>query len=70
MCKQAETREGTTTVFLERDSLMVVMKGAPDQICENCAEPYTDEIPATRVFELARSAEGRGAELEILRFAA
>lgn len=70
LCKHGETAPGTTTVLLERSGLVVVVKEVPAQVCENCGEAYTDEGTSTRVFELARAAEERGAELEVLRFAA
>lgn len=43
ICKQAETKLGTTTVTLERDGLTCVIKRVPAQVCLNCGEDYVDE---------------------------
>ena len=36
VCKQAETRAGTTTVTLERQSATFVFKDVPAQVCISC----------------------------------
>ena len=40
ICKQTEVRSGWATVTLERDSLTLVFKRVPAQVCPNCGEEY------------------------------
>jgi YgiT-type zinc finger domain-containing protein len=54
ICKQTETKPGTTTVTLERDGLICIMKQAPAHVCPNCGEEYIDE---NTTGELLKSAE-------------
>ncbi len=43
ICKHGETKQGTTTVTLEKGSSTIVFKEVPAQICDNCGEKYIDE---------------------------
>ncbi|MBL1274698.1 MAG: type II toxin-antitoxin system MqsA family antitoxin [Ectothiorhodospiraceae bacterium] len=70
ICKQGETRPGTATVTLERGTTMVVIKGVPADVCENCGEYYLSEEMTDRVMSMAEEAVAHGAEIEVLRFAA
>ncbi len=54
ICKQSETKPGTTTVTLKRDGLTCIMKQAPAHVCPNCGEEYIDE---NTTGELLKSAE-------------
>ncbi len=70
ICRQGEMQRGTTTVTLERGESAIIVRGVPADVCGNCGEYYLDEETARKVFELAESAVQRGAEVEILRYAA
>jgi YgiT-type zinc finger domain-containing protein len=70
VCKHGETRPGKATVALQRDETTVVIKEVPADICENCGEYYLSEDVSRRVLTMAEEAVGKGAEVEILRFAA
>ncbi len=70
VCKHGETQSGTTTVSLQRGETTVVFKGTPADICENCHEYYLSEEVAQQLYERADEAVQKGAEVEILRFAA
>ncbi len=48
----------------------MVVKGVPAQVCENCGEYYLSEDAAGNVLGLAEDAVRKGAEVEILRYAA
>jgi len=70
LCRQGETSPGTVTVTLERDGAVVIFKGVPADVCENCGEYYlTDEV-TDRLMARAEEALRHGAEVEILRYAA
>ena len=44
ICKYGETTAGEVTVTLERGATVVIIKGAPAQVCGNCGEYYLDEL--------------------------
>ena len=70
LCKQGETRPGSVTVTLRRDETTVLIKGVPADVCDNCDEYYLSELVTGQVLDLAEDAVKKGAEVEILRFAA
>jgi len=70
ICKQGQTHNGMTTVTLGRGQTTVVIKDVPAEICENCGEYYLSEEVTEKVHDLAEQAVQRGAEIEILRYAA
>ena len=70
LCKQGETRSGKVTVTLQRNETTVIIKNVPADVCENCGEYYLSEDITKRVLEIAEEAVRKGAEVEILNFAA
>ncbi|GIW92845.1 MAG: hypothetical protein KatS3mg110_0886 [Pirellulaceae bacterium] len=70
ICKNGETRPGTVTATLHRGETIVLVKGTPAEVCENCGEYYLDEAVARKLYALAEEAARRHAEVEILRYAA
>ena len=70
ICKQGETRPGTTTVTLQRGESTIIIKDVPAEICENCGEYYLSESITERIMSRAEESIRKGAEVEILRFAA
>jgi YgiT-type zinc finger domain-containing protein len=42
-----------TTVSLERDGKVLVIRGVPAMICDNCGQSYTSSAITEQVFELA-----------------
>ncbi len=70
ICKTGTLQPGTATVTLERGQTMVVIKGVPADVCDNCGEYYLSAEMTGQVLALAESAVRKGAEVEILRWAA
>lgn len=70
ICKTGMLQPGTATVTLERGQTMVVIKGVPADVCDNCGEYYLSAEMSGQVLALAESAVSKGAEVEILRWAA
>lgn len=70
ICKTGEMHEGTTTVSLQRGETTVVVKAVPAKVCDNCGEYYLDENMAERLLAMAEAAVSKGAEVEVLRWAA
>jgi YgiT-type zinc finger domain-containing protein len=70
ICKTGQMQTGHTTVSLQRGDTTVVIKGVPAQICDNCGEYFLSEEMTQRVLTMADAAVTKGAEVEILRWAA
>ena len=70
ICKTGETHPGTTTVTLQRNNSVVVIRDVPAEICENCGEYYLNEATASRVYADADATVKRHVEVEIQRYAA
>lgn len=69
ICKQAETESGYSTVTLERDSLTLVIKRVPAQVCPNCGEEYVDETVAVNLLGTAEKLADAGAQVDIREYA-
>jgi YgiT-type zinc finger domain-containing protein len=70
VCKHGETHPGEVTVTLDRNGSTVIIRGVPAEVCENCGEYYLTEQVTRVLLERAEAAVQRGAEIEILRYAA
>lgn len=70
ICKTGNTSPGRATISLQRGDTTVVIKDVPADICDNCGEHYLSEEMTRRVLEMAEAAVVKGAEVEILRWAA
>lgn len=70
LCKTGETHPGFTTVTLQREQTVVVMREVPADICDDCGEYYLDPATARRVYADAEDTISRRVELEIKRYAA
>jgi len=68
ICKQDETRQGETTVTLERDELTLVIKHVPAKVCPNCGEAYVDEAVATELLQTAERMARSGAQVDVRRY--
>jgi YgiT-type zinc finger domain-containing protein len=40
ICKQGKTAPGTTRMAVERGATVLVVRGVPAQVCNNCGEAY------------------------------
>jgi len=70
LCKNGVTAPGTVNVMLERGESIVIVKGVPADVCDNCGEYYLSEATTREVLRLADAAINTGAEVEVVRFAA
>ena len=69
-CKQGTTKPGNVIVTLSRGNTVVVIKNVPAEVCENCSEYFLSEKTTEQVLSSAEDAVKKGAEVEILRYAA
>ena len=70
LCRQGETHAGQVTVTLQRGKTIVIIKQVPADVCENCGEYYLSKEVTSLVLKKGEEAVRKGAEVEILRFAA
>lgn len=70
ICKQGERAPGLATVTLQRDETVVIVRGVPADICQDCGEYYLEEAVARKVYSQAEEALKRHNEVEILQYAA
>lgn len=70
ICKTGQTHLGTTTVTLQRDETVVVIRDVPADICDDCGEYYLSEPIARRVYADAENTAQRHVEVEIQRYSA
>ena len=70
ICKTGVASPGEATVVLTRGGTTVVIKQVPADVCDTCGEYYLSESVTDRVLAIANDAVEKGAQLEILGFAA
>jgi len=68
ICKHGETKQGTTTVTLEKGGSTIVFKEVPAQICDNCGEKYIDEATTKELLNKAREIVKNGVEVDIRKY--
>jgi YgiT-type zinc finger domain-containing protein len=70
ICKQAQTKAGTTTLTLERGGATFVVKNVPAQVCPNCGEAYVDEDTTAQVLRTAEQMARTGTQVDIRQYVA
>ncbi|MCF7914764.1 MAG: type II toxin-antitoxin system MqsA family antitoxin [Spirochaetaceae bacterium] len=70
ICRTGTTKPGTTTVTLERDTTVIVIKDVPAQVCDYCGEYYLSEEVTSQIYALAEEAVKRKVEVEFLHYRA
>ena len=70
ICKNAETKLGTTTLTLERDGLTYVIKKVPAQVYPNCGEDYVDEKVTSDLLKSAEQMVKVGTQVDIRQYVA
>ncbi|MDN5870864.1 MAG: type II toxin-antitoxin system MqsA family antitoxin [Nitrococcus sp.] len=70
ICKTGDVADGTATVTLQRGETIIVIKDVPAQVCAQCGEYYLTATMTEQVLAMAEAAVSKGAEVEILRWAA
>lgn len=70
ICRNGETHAGEATVPLERGGVLIIVRGAPAQICNNCGEPFHDEGATAALLTQAEQAATTDAVIAVRRFGA
>lgn len=69
VCRQAETRDGVTTVTLERGTSTFVVREVPAQVCPNCGEAYVDSVVTAELLRSSEDLARTGAQIDVRRYA-
>jgi YgiT-type zinc finger domain-containing protein len=68
ICKEGHTKPGLTSITLEREGMILIVKGVPADICTNCGEAYVGSDVTREILKLAKIAQSTGVQLEICSF--
>ncbi len=67
ICRSGITVEGTKSFMLEQGDSIVIVKGVPAQICNQCGEAYFDAKTTKALYAQAQVSFKNGAELEVIK---
>ncbi|MFP4502682.1 MAG: type II toxin-antitoxin system MqsA family antitoxin [Candidatus Hydrogenedentota bacterium] len=70
ICKNGETVDGETTVTIERDGMVLVLRGVPARVCGNCGEAYVSGDVTDQILLRAEEMQRQGVEVDVRRFVA
>ncbi|MCK9519091.1 MAG: type II toxin-antitoxin system MqsA family antitoxin [Dehalococcoidia bacterium] len=70
ICRQGKLAPGMATVMVAARETVVVVKQVPADICDTCGEYYLSQEMAEQIDDIVDAAAARGAEVEIIRYAA
>lgn len=65
ICRQGEIRPGKATVTLERGGAIVVARGVPARVCDNCGEQHLDETTTAGLLKRADAAAQVGVQVNV-----
>lgn len=60
LCRTGETKPGKTTETYEIGDTVVVVRGVPAQVCQQCGETYTDEATTRQLEKIVEEARRAG----------
>ena len=66
ICKNGETEPGTTTSTLERDSTIILVRGIPAKVCNNCGEAYIDSQTLVRLHNMSPEDSERDEDVDVI----
>ena len=65
ICKHGETKDGFTTITLEKNGATLVFKNVPALICDNCGEKYLADNITKDLLLKAKEIVKSGVEVDI-----
>lgn len=69
ICRNGVTHKGYTSILLEKEDVMLVVKDVPAQICDNCGEEYVSAEVNQKLLHHAQAEYQRGISLELMSYA-
>lgn len=70
MCINGELTPGKKTVMLEKDDTIIVFKGVPALVCDQCGEAYTDEDITDKLLRIVVEEAQKGPREEFIQYVA
>ena len=70
ICKHGKTKLGTTRIAVERGQTVLVVRGVPAQVCDNCGEAYLSADAVDRLQEMLAVAAQGGVQVEVREYIA
>ncbi len=70
VCKNKSLVDGTTTLTLEQDDAVFVVRQVPARVCDNCGEAFVSEEVSRQVFDVVTTERKKGLKIEVLNYAA
>lgn len=70
ICRKGELVQGTTTLTLEQDRTVLVIRSVPAQVCRNCGEAYVDEAVTAELLNVAEQAVRSGIQVDVREYVA
>ena len=61
LCRTGETKPGKTTETYEIGSAVVVLRGVPADVCQQCGEAYTNEATTRQIEKIVDQSRRAGA---------
>ena len=70
ICKHGETKLGATRIAVERGPTVLVVRGVPAQVCDNCGEAYLSSDAVDRLQHMLAVAAQDGVQVEVRDYVA
>lgn len=70
ICKEGITEPGFTSITMERNGMILIVKRVPADVCSNCGEAYVTSEITRNILKLANTALQAGVQVEITSFKA
>ena len=68
ICKQGVTQPGKTSITLEREGVILVFKGVPAEVCQNCGEEYVSGEVTEDLLKRAEVLAQSGTQVDIRQY--
>lgn len=68
LCKHGTTAPGTATMTFDEGEVLIVIRNAPAQVCDNCGEAYFDQATTKRLLEMTEEAARAGIKVQIREY--
>lgn len=70
MCINGELTPGKKTVMLEKGDTIIVFKGVPALVCDQCGEAYTDEDVTDKLLRIVEEEAQKSPREEFIQYVA
>jgi YgiT-type zinc finger domain-containing protein len=70
ICQHGDCKPDKAIVTLNRDNLILVVKGVPAEVCQTCGEEYVDLEVTHRLLQTAKEAARASVQVEVREYVA